>query len=183
MARLFGTDGVRGIANQEPLTPELVFQLGRVGGTFLREKRGASARGAIIVGRDTRLSGPMLEAALSAGVCAAGADCVSVGVMPTPAIAFLTRALGADGGVVISASHNPYEDNGIKFFAPTGMKLPDEWEEEMESRLPLLESLPRPIGAKVGRVLSHPGAEAAYQAFAVGTVPGVRLDGMRIVVD
>ncbi len=183
MARLFGTDGVRGIANQAPLTPELAFQLGRVGGAFLREKRGASARGAIIVGRDTRLSGPMLEAALSAGVCAAGADCVSVGVMPTPAIAFLTRALGADGGVVISASHNPYEDNGIKFFAPTGMKLPDEWEEEMESRLPFLESLPRPVGAKVGGVLSHPGAGAAYQAFAIGTVPGVRLEGMRIVVD
>ena len=183
MARLFGTDGVRGVANQEPLTPELAFRLGRVGGAFLREKRGGGARGIIIVGRDTRLSGPMLEAALSAGVCSAGSDCVSVGVMPTPAIAFLTRALDADGGVVISASHNPYEDNGIKFFAPTGMKLPDEWEDEMEGRLPLLEGVTRPVGAGVGRMRPHAGAERAYETFVLGTVPGVRLQGMRIVVD
>jgi len=183
MPRLFGTDGIRGVANQEPLTPELVFQLGRIGAVLLREKRGAGSRGRLIVGRDTRLSGPMLEAALSAGVSSAGAECVLVGVIPTPAIAFLTRALDADGGVVISASHNPYEDNGIKFFAPTGMKLSDELEEEIEDRLASLESLPRPVGQGVGTVRPHVGAEAAYEAFVFGTVPGVRLNGMRIVVD
>src|SRR3990170_5291338 len=145
MARLFGTDGIRGVANQEPLTPELAFHLGRVGGAFLREKRGKGASGAIVVGRDTRRSGPMLEAALSAGICTVGADCLTVGVMPTPAIAFLTRALGADGGVVISASHNPYGDNGIKFFAPTGMKLSDAWEEEMEEWLSPPGAPPPPL--------------------------------------
>ena len=120
MSRLFGTDGVRGIANSE-LTPELAFRLGEAAGAFLSDE----GRGRIVVGKDTRISGDMLEAALVAGICSAGSDALLAGIIPTPAVAFLTRELGADGGVVISASHNPAEYNGIKFFSRDGFKLPD----------------------------------------------------------
>ncbi|HZC01636.1 MAG TPA: phosphoglucosamine mutase, partial [Gammaproteobacteria bacterium] len=117
-ARLFGTDGVRGLANHYPVTPEMAFALGRAGAEHLRGKH--AAKGMIVVGRDTRLSGDMLEAAICAGICAAGVDAMQVGIMPTPAIAYLTRTWGALGGVVLSASHNPFEDNGIKFFSGDG---------------------------------------------------------------
>ncbi|MEW6540814.1 MAG: phosphoglucosamine mutase [Bacillota bacterium] len=128
MGVLFGTDGVRGLANRE-LSPELAFRLGRVGACVLREETGARA---LVIGRDTRLSGDMLEAALVAGICSVGVDVIRVGVLPTPAVAYLARVPEAGGGVVISASHNPYEDNGIKFFGANGYKLPDRLEDRIE---------------------------------------------------
>src|SRR5512136_658198 len=141
MARLFGTDGVRGIANAE-LTPELAFKLGEAAGHFLGEK----GRGRIVVGRDTRRSGDMLEAALIAGICSGGADAIACGVVPTPAVAFLTREYEADGGVVISASHNPAEYNGIKFFNRDGFKLPDEVEDEIDRFVSSKRDWKRPTG-------------------------------------
>ena len=130
MARLFGTDGVRGIANVE-LTPELAFKLGRAAASYFgRETRNPK----IIIGRDTRLSGTMLEAALAAGICSAGGNAHLLGVIPTPAVSYLTSKLHANAGAVISASHNPFEDNGIKFFSQTGHKLPDAVEDEIEAR-------------------------------------------------
>ena len=129
MARLFGTDGVRGIANVE-LTPELAFKLGRAAASYFgRETRNPK----IIIGRDTRLSGTMLEAALAAGICSAGGNAHLLGVIPTPAVSYLTSKLHANAGAVISASHNPFEDNGIKFFSQTGHKLPDAVEDEIEA--------------------------------------------------
>ena len=133
MARLFGTDGVRGIANVE-LTPELAFKLGRAAASYFgRETRNPK----IIIGRDTRLSGTMLEAALAAGICSAGCSAGGnahlLGVIPTPAVSYLTSKLHANAGAVISASHNPFEDNGIKFFSQTGHKLPDAVEDEIEA--------------------------------------------------
>ena len=128
MGRLFGTDGVRGIANRE-LTPELAFKLGKAG-TFVLKKE--SKRPIIIIGKDTRVSGDMLENALTAGILAVGGNVIKVGVLPTPAIAFLTKRYGADAGIVISASHNSFEYNGIKFFNGDGYKLDDLLEEKIE---------------------------------------------------
>ena len=128
MGNLFGTDGARGIANQE-LTPELAFKLGRAGSFVLSHK---VARPRILVGRDTRISGDMLESALVAGICSVGADVLKAGVIPTPGVAYLTQKYQASCGVVISASHNPMEYNGIKFFGPEGYKLPDEVEDDRD---------------------------------------------------
>src|SRR5262245_8973179 len=140
MGRLFGTDGVRGVANEPPLTAEFAVRLGRIAAAYLaaRHREAGAAlpgRPAILVGRDTRLSGPLLEQGLVAGILSAGVDALAVGVLPTPAIAALTRALGASGGVVLSASHNPFADNGIKLFSAEGGKLPDAWEDEIEAGL------------------------------------------------
>jgi phosphoglucosamine mutase len=129
MGSMFGTDGVRGVANRD-LTPDLAFKLGRAG-AFILARDNANTR--IVIGRDTRISGDMLEAALVAGICSAGVDVLKVGIMPTPAIAYLTRELKAAAGIVISASHNPVEDNGIKFFGASGYKLSDEAEAEIEA--------------------------------------------------
>ena len=130
MARLFGTDGIRGVANVAPLTTDLAQRLGRqLVATLLEHIGGGKVR--LVVGRDTRLSGPLLEGALVSGALSAGADVYAVGVMPTPGIAHLTRRLEAHGGIVISASHNSFEDNGIKVFSGEGAKLPDQWEEEI----------------------------------------------------
>ncbi|GFN22000.1 phosphoglucosamine mutase [Thermanaeromonas sp. C210] len=178
MGKLFGTDGVRGIANEE-LTPELAFRLGRCGAAVLAEGRGGAR---VVVGRDTRVSGDMLEAALVAGICSVGGRALKVGIMPTPAVAWLTRTLGADAGVVISASHNPVADNGIKFFSSTGFKLPDSLEEEIE-RLVLKErdDLPRPTGTAVGRVEVVEAAEQ-YITHVCSTAPqGLR--GLKVVLD
>lgn len=175
--RLFGTDGVRGIANKE-LTPELAFRLGAAAGHFLGEK----GRGRIVVGKDTRRSGDLLEAALVAGICSSGADALRAGVVPTPAVAFLTRELHADGGVVISASHNPAEYNGIKFFDRDGFKLPDEIEDEIEEFLVSDSDWDRPTGAGVGRAETIDDAAERYTAHAVSTVPE-RLDGLKIALD
>ncbi|QGU00883.1 Phosphoglucosamine mutase [Candidatus Syntrophocurvum alkaliphilum] len=151
MGTLFGTDGVRGIANID-LTPELAFDLGRAGSHILANKE-LNTKPKIIVGKDTRLSCDMLEAALIAGICSTGADVLTVGVLPTPAIAYLTSKYEASCGIVISASHNPVEDNGIKFFGPTGFKLKDEIEDEIEKLVKQgTADLMRPQGTEVGRV-------------------------------
>ena len=178
MSRLFGTDGVRGVANRE-LTPELAFQLGRVAAFLLTNGKGKAR---VVVGRDTRISGEMLQAALTAGMLSVGADVYLLGVMPTPAIAYLTRELTADAGVVISASHNPVEDNGIKFFCGRGFKLPDEVEDRIEALLPEQDQLPRPTGGDVGRVHLVEDAPERYLDYLAGLFPG-GFAGMRIVID
>lgn len=177
MPRLFGTDGVRGVANSE-LTPELAFRLGEAAGTLLHE----SGRGRIVVGKDTRISGDMLEAALVAGICSAGSDALLAGIVPTPAVAFLVRELGADGGVVISASHNPAEYNGIKFFNRDGFKLPDELEAAIEEHVAADVRDARPTGAAVGVARAIDDAAERYVAHAVATVPE-RLDGLKVALD
>jgi phosphoglucosamine mutase len=177
MVRLFGTDGVRGIANQD-LSPELAFKLGEAAGHFL----GNRGEGRIVVGMDTRISGDMLEAGVVAGICSSGAEALRAGIVPTPAVAFLTRDLGADGGVVISASHNPAEYNGIKFFDRDGFKLPDEIEDEIEEYLVSERDWSRPSGARVGRATTVADAVARYIAHAVATVPG-GLAGLRVALD
>jgi phosphoglucosamine mutase len=177
VARLFGTDGVRGVAN-EFLTPELAFALGRAGGHVL------AAHGEhrpVVVGRDTRCSGPMLEAALCAGVCSIGLDAITVGVLPTPGVAWLTRHLGAGAGVMISASHNPIEDNGIKFFAADGCKLSDQLEDEIASHVTDGAALARPTGPKVGTIQERRREAALYGEHCRSL--GDDLSGMVIVVD
>jgi len=178
LGNLFGTDGVRGIANKE-LTPELAYSLGKAGAKVL--SRGKN-RSKIVMGKDTRISGDMLEAALTAGICSMGVDVLKLGVIPTPGIAYLTRILGADAGVVISASHNPAQDNGIKFFAGTGYKLLDSIEEEIESVLEHntfnQEVL---IGGAVGRVIEIKDAIEQYASFLKGTA--CSLKGLKIVLD
>ncbi|WP_027363953.1 phosphoglucosamine mutase [Desulfotruncus alcoholivorax] len=179
MTRLFGTDGVRGVANKD-LTPELAFKLGRAGAHVLAQNGGSKR---LVVGRDTRISGDMLEAALSAGICSAGVDVLSVGFLPTPAVAYLTRELGAAGGVVISASHNPVEDNGIKFFGPSGYKLPDEKEMQIEQLVTGAGAeIPSPVGPAVGRINRVEDAEDCYVNFLKSTI-SVDLKGLKIVVD
>jgi phosphoglucosamine mutase len=177
MPRLFGTDGVRGIANAD-LTPELAFRLGEAAGTLLC----AAGRGRVVIGKDTRISGDMLESAVAAGVCAAGCDVLLAGIVPTPAVAFLVRDLGADAGVVISASHNPAAYNGIKFFDRDGFKLPDSLEDRLEAFTLAERPSCRPTGEAVGRVLAVEDAVERYVAHAVSTVTG-RLDGLKIALD
>jgi phosphoglucosamine mutase len=177
MSRLFGTDGVRGIANDD-LTPELAMKLGEAAGHFLGER----GSGRIVVGMDTRRSGDMLEAALVAGICSGGADALRLGIVPTPAVAHLTRVLGADGGVVISASHNAAEYNGIKFFDRDGFKLPDEIEDGIEEYLVSERDWLRPMGAAVGRSMIVPDAAERYISHAVDSVRG-DLVGLTIAVD
>jgi phosphoglucosamine mutase len=180
--RLFGTDGVRGLANQYPVTPELAFFLGRAGAEHLQG--GRPGKGVIVVGRDTRLSGDMLEAAMCAGICAAGVDAVQVGVLPTPAIAYLTRAWGALGGVVLSASHNSFEDNGIKFFSADGFKLPDAQEDHLEQMVLHGATRPAPTGRDIGRIRTATDAITQYLTFARAALgPGLRLTGLRVVLD
>lgn len=179
MAKLFGTDGVRGVANTE-LTAELAYKLGRAGAHVLT-RQGHPRK--VIIGRDTRISGDMLEAALVAGICSVGVDVYKVGVLPTPAIAILTRKYAAGAGVVISASHNPVEDNGIKFFGPSGYKLPDELESQIE-KMVLQETpdLPKPTGKDLGRTYRLEDALEKYVEFAKGTI-GNDLKGIKVVVD
>ncbi|EAR64906.1 YbbT [Bacillus sp. NRRL B-14911] len=149
MGKYFGTDGVRGIANSE-LTPELAFKLGRFGGYVLTKNE---ERPKVLIGRDTRISGHMLEGALVAGLLSIGAEVMRLGVISTPGVAYLTKALGAQAGVMISASHNPVADNGIKFFGPDGFKLSDDQELEIEALMDKAEDeLPRPVGADLGQV-------------------------------
>lgn len=180
MGRLFGTDGVRGVANTE-LTCELAFQLGKAGAYVLSAE--ASHTPKIVIGKDTRLSGDMLENALVAGICSGGAIAVCVGLISTPAVAYLTRKYGADAGVVISASHNPAEFNGIKFFDKNGFKLPDSIEERIESIiLDHSEELPNPAGDAVGHVISMQKAKDDYVSFLSKSVD-VSLDGLKIALD
>jgi phosphoglucosamine mutase len=181
--RLFGTDGVRGTANMEPVTAETAMKLGRAAAYLFKKHRTGHHR--FVIGKDTRLSGYMLESALTAGICSMGVDVLLVGPMPTPAIAFLTKSLRADAGVVISASHNPFEDNGIKFFSHEGFKLPDGVEQEIEE---LIFSgaidHERPTAREIGKAFRVDDADGRYIEFAKNTLPkGMQFDGMKIVVD
>ncbi len=177
--RLFGTDGVRGLANGELLTPELAVALSASAARVLAE-RDRSHRPTAVVGRDPRASGEMLEAAVVAGLASAGADAVRVGVLPTPAVAFLVAALGADLGVMISASHNAMPDNGIKLFAAGGHKLPDALEDAVEDGV--TTGGDRPTGAAIGRVRDLADAGTRYTDHLLAATP-TRLDGVRVVVD
>jgi phosphoglucosamine mutase len=179
MARLFGTDGVRGVANRE-LSGELAFRLGRAAVLALTEQ--GDSRPEIVVGRDPRASGEFLEAALAAGICSAGGDALLLGVTTTPAVAFLTADLGAEAGAVISASHNPAKDNGIKFFASTGYKLPDDLEDAIET-LTEVDRAPRPVGRGVGRIRHAPEAAERYLGHLEHVAGPGALEGMRVVVD
>ena len=178
MGRMFGTDGVRGVANTG-LTPELAFSLGRAGAYVLTNER---HKPRILIGRDTRISGSMLEAALIAGITSVGADVVSVGILPTPAVAYLTRYYCADAGVMISASHNPVQDNGIKFFDSHGLKLPDVMEDQIEKIIKEDIPLPRPTGIDIGRIIEVKNAQRDYMDFLKETID-VRFDGMKIALD
>ncbi len=180
--RLFGTDGVRGVANIFPMTAEMAMQLGRALAYIIRN---GPHRHRVIIGKDTRLSGYMIEHALAAGIMSMGVDVALVGPLPTPAIANLTTSMRADAGAVISASHNPYEDNGIKFFWRDGFKLPDETENKIESLIfeKALESL-RPTAEKVGRAVRLEDAQGRYIVFLKNTFPReLTLEGLTLVVD
>ena len=180
MARLFGTDGVRGVANEE-LTPLLAMQLGQAGAYVLSKER--EHKPTIMVGCDTRISGDMLANALMAGACSVGANVVYVGVVPTPAIAYLTKKYRVDAGVVISASHNPVEFNGIKFFDGDGFKLPDALEDEIEALIKSnMKDVNFPIGSGVGKIKYRTDARVEYINHSMNSVP-VDLKGMKIVVD
>lgn len=179
---LFGTDGIRGTANRHPVTPETSFRLGRAAGHLLKRSDGERAR--FVIGRDTRRSGPMLEGALVAGLNSVGADALLAGVIPTPAVACLVKELGADGGVVLSASHNPAADNGLKLFGGDAYKLPDELEERLEQLIltPEIDAL-RPEGLALGSVSMLGDSEERYGRIAKASVPGMSLHGLRIAVD
>ncbi|NOR50275.1 MAG: phosphoglucosamine mutase [Desulfuromonadales bacterium] len=180
--QLFGTDGVRGIANMHPMTTEIAMQLGRAAAyVFKHDDR----RSRIVIGKDTRLSGYMIENALAAGVCSMGVDVLLVGPLPTPGIAFITASMRADAGVVISASHNPYQDNGIKFFARDGFKLPDELELQIEELIfsERIDSL-RPTAEEVGKAFRVDDAIGRYIVFLKNTFPReLDLVGLKIVLD
>jgi len=180
--RLFGTDGVRGIANMEPMSAETALQLGQaIAYVFKREPR----RHQIVIGKDTRLSGYMLESAIMAGICSMGVDVLLVGPLPTPGIAFITSSMRADAGVVISASHNPYQDNGIKFFSRDGFKLPDELEFEIEEFIfEDRDPAHRPTASEVGKAYRVDDAIGRYVVFAKSTFPkDLTLEGIKVAVD
>jgi phosphoglucosamine mutase len=180
--KLFGTDGIRGVANVDPMTGEVALQLGRAIAYLFKEVKG---RHRIVVGKDTRLSGYMLETALASGICSMGADVMLVGPLPTPGIAFITTSMRANAGVVISASHNPYYDNGIKIFSHDGFKLPDQMEHQIEDLILSnhLHSL-RPTANAVGKAYRIDDAIGRYIVFLKNTFPNdLTLDGLRIALD
>ncbi len=179
MGKYFGTDGVRGVANSE-LTPELAFKLGRFGGYVLTKN---TDRPKVLIGRDTRISGHMLEGALVAGLLSIGAEVMRLGVISTPGVSYLTKALSADAGVMISASHNPVADNGIKFFGNDGFKLSDEQEEEIEKLMDLPEdTLPRPIGGELGQVNDYFEGGQKYLSYLKQTVDE-EFTGLHVALD
>ncbi len=180
--RLFGTDGIRGTANVEPMTSETAVRLGRAIAHVVKR---SPRRHKIIIGKDTRLSGYMLESALTSGICSMGVDVLLVGPIPTPGLAFLTRSLRADAGVVISASHNPFQDNGIKFFDANGFKLPDEVEREVEQLVDDAHTATlRPTAHEIGKAFHLDDALGRYTVFLKNTFPKQRtLDGVTIVID
>jgi phosphoglucosamine mutase len=180
MGKYFGTDGVRGVANKD-LTAELAYKIGRCGGYVLAGKK---EKATVVIGRDTRISGPMLESALVAGLLSIGASVIRLGVVSTPGVAYLTRALGADAGVMISASHNPVEDNGIKFFGGDGFKLFDETELAIEQLLDAeVDELPRPTGVALGSAREDDQAKYRYTEFLKTTVASESFRGLKIVLD
>lgn len=177
--RLFGTDGVRGVANTE-LTPMLAMQLGLAAGSYFGRGK---VHPTFVVGGDSRLSVPMLESALAAGLSATGGSVLLSGLMPTPAVACITREIRADAGIVISASHNPFQDNGIKFFGPDGYKLLDAIENELEALAAQAFELPRPSGDGVGKIVRDLSLREHYARHVEETIRPVSLEGIRIVVD
>jgi phosphoglucosamine mutase len=180
--KLFGTDGIRGVANIYPMTAEVALQLGRALAYVIKT---GPRRDKIVVGKDTRLSGYLLEYAITAGICSMGVDVLLLGPMPTPGIAYITSSMRADAGVVISASHNPYQDNGIKFFSGDGFKLPDE----LEARIEVLMTDPsvsevRPTATEIGQAFRIDDARGRYISYLKSTFPKeLRLDGLRLVLD
>lgn len=194
-SRLFGTDGIRGIANQDPMTPETSLRLGRAivqvvnesdrrhPPSVLGHKRKHRCR--ILIGKDTRLSGYMFETALASGICSMGADVLLVGPLPTPGVAFLTRSMRADAGAVISASHNGYQDNGIKFFSGEGFKIPDEWERRMEALVWNGDhDAHRPVATEVGKAYRVADVMGRTLDFLKSAFPGhLTLEGLKVVVD
>lgn len=180
--RLFGTDGIRGRADVYPITGELMLALGRALAYWVNSHKQGS-KGVILIGKDTRISGYALEQALSAGICSMGVDVRLLGPLPTPGIAYLTRILGADAGIVISASHNPYEDNGVKIFAPDGFKLPDSKELELE-QLILNPNFKNPTGEQVGQITLTDNAADLYELYLKSLLkPNFSLKGLKIVLD
>lgn len=180
--KLFGTDGIRGKVNTFPMDPETVLKIGMAAAMALEKTHG---RNMVLIGKDTRLSGYMIESALTSGICAMGMNVTQVGPIPTPGVAFLTKTLRLDAGIVISASHNRYDDNGIKFFSGEGFKLPDRIEEEIESLLDnerFFEQ--RPIGAGLGRTYKMEDARGRYVEYIKSTIPkGETLEGLKVVID
>ena len=182
MKKLFGTDGIRGKVNHFPMSPETVIKIGMAAALALKKKHG---RNMILLGKDTRLSGYMIESALTSGICSMGMNVILVGPLPTPGVAFLTKTLRLDAGVVISASHNPFDDNGIKFFGSQGFKLPDEMERQIEE-MALDESFfrKRPVGHEIGKAFRLEDAKGRYIEYIKSTIPkNITLEGLKIVVD
>ena len=180
--KLFGTDGIRGVANEHPMTSEVALKLGRA---IAHISRRGPHRHRIVLGKDTRISGYMLEFGIASGVCSFGVDVITTGPMPTPAIAFLTRTLRADAGIVISASHNPFQDNGIKFFGADGFKLADEIEAEIEALLDSgdVDSI-RPTKTDIGKIVKMEDARGRYVQYVKQTFdPLLGLDGIKVVID
>jgi phosphoglucosamine mutase len=183
MGRMFGTDGVRGIANVHPMTAEMALEIGRATAYVCKKHR--TKRHAIVIGKDTRISGYMLESALTAGICSMGVDVLLVGPMSTPGIAFITQSMRADAGVVISASHNPYQDNGIKIFSRDGFKLPDAEEDEIEDLIASgrIKDI-RPTAGEIGKAYRVDDASGRYIVFCKNSFPDdLSLEGMKIVLD
>ncbi len=182
MKKLFGTDGIRGLANTEPMTCETVMKIGRAAAFLFKSELG---RHRIVIGKDTRLSGYMLESALTSGICSLGVDVVLVGPMPTPAVAFLTRTLRADAGIIISASHNPFADNGIKFFSRDGMKLPDDMERKLEHLVISGEiDAIRPTATEIGKAFRVADPEGRYIEYVKRSIPkGMTFGGLKVVID
>src|SRR6266478_5658033 len=186
--KIFGTDGVRGTANVEPVTAETALKLGRAAGHVfknLQSQPRGRGRHKIVIGKDTRLSGYMLENAISSGILSMGVDVLFIGPLPTPGVAYVTRSLRADAGIVITASHNPYDDNGIKFFRADGYKLEDPIESRIENLVfsGEIETI-RPTAEAIGKAVRIDDALGRYIEFAKGSFPrGLTLEGLRIVVD
>jgi phosphoglucosamine mutase len=181
--QFFGTDGVRAVANRHPMTPEFVMRLAQAAAVVLGGKPEGGERPRAVVGRDTRASGEMLESALAAGLNSAGVDVILAGQVPTPAVAMLSAQLGASFGVIISASHNPFADNGVKFVHGTGHKLSDATEIAIERFVLGTDEMPRPEGRGIGRISKLADGVDRYVAHAVASMEGVRLDGMRVALD
>ncbi len=182
MGKLFGTDGIRGPVNRYPITAEMAFRIGRAAALFFLQREQPAHR--IVLGRDTRESGEMLERALVEGICSTGMDALLAGIIPTPAVAFLTADKRADCGIVVSASHNPYQDNGIKIFSAEGTKLPDDSEEAIEGLiLGDRENGAGPLPDSPGMARSLDDARICYESFLRETVPGLSLAGRKIILD